>query len=432
LATIIFVETNRPGIQALQAAKDMGHRVVFVTSANCNWTYSADDWSEIRRLSDHVEEVENTQNADCLDAAITGQLRSGPVGAAITVLQWCAEPLAEAAARHGLPFTNPVGVRNARDKGRCRAILQDAQIKSVKHAVVRTHDEALEAAKAIGYPLIAKPATGVGKLLTAIVHSEAELSAHFNRTDDDAEALDALYKTEVVGDFILEELAIGPLYSVELGATAHGEWIPYVIMKRKLGRDNRILELGSTLPSDLSPEQHEQAATYAIDVCKALSLDIGIFHVEFIFTADGPRLVEVNPRIGGGAVASLIKTATGENIFPHLVNIHLGKRIGIETFSFKTAASHTFIAAGEHCTVPADIAPDWFETFKQGLSAGSVSIAPGDSLNKMSGNLDVRGVIQVTADDHESAIRKVNARQQEMEQVLRIPLMKCDSVRAQC
>ncbi|WP_431825855.1 hypothetical protein [Burkholderia sp. F1] len=38
---------------------------------------------------------------------------------------------------------------------------------------------------------------------------------------------------------------------------------------------------------------------------RALGLDIGMFHMEFIHTEQGPRQIEVNLRIAGGTIPDL-------------------------------------------------------------------------------------------------------------------------------
>ncbi|MET3134825.1 biotin carboxylase [Oxalobacteraceae bacterium GrIS 1.11] len=427
MAHIVFVETTHLGVQAIEAAKKFGHRVSMITSGQVDWLLTESDKVKLKKLVDHTWHAADTQNADTIQVALLNCGAVAPIDAVLSTLHQCVSATTAAGERLGLRTTSHAGIDNARDKSRCRQLLDKANIASVKHALVFSASEALLALKDIGYPAIIKPRTGMGKLITTFVHDEADALKHFEQAESQFSNLNAGLRSELTLEFIIEELAVGPLYSIEVGATAHGEWIPFAILRRKTGAHNPILEMGSIIPCGLSDHQYDEVADYAIKILKALGLNLGIFHVEFIYTKNGPRLVEVNPRIAGGTIPDLIFAATGSNLFEFLVRIYLGERIGINKLPCKIAASQSLIGLFDDCTVRSDLPTDWFDMISPRLHSGYVDIRAGQTLKKMNTNYETYGVVRTTANNYTEVVEKVNMFYSEVEQVLGVKLIEINS-----
>lgn len=424
MANLVFVESTRPGIRALEVAKQLGHHVTYITAHQMDWLLRDADKADLHRHADRVIDTSDSHDPDVLTAVLREHAATQPIDAVLSTLHQFVEPSAIAARRIGVRAVSVEGVRGARDKARCREILRENQIPSVRHRLVRSAQEALDGLGEIGYPAILKPTTGVGKLLTTIIHDERQVVEHFANASRSYEGLRAGVKAELTLEFVLEEFAQGPLYSLEIGVTAHGEYVTFAPLKRKLGKHNPILELGSTIPGDLTDAQYNAAVAYGTRVLKAVGLDLGIFHLEFIYTAEGPRLVEVNPRIAGAGVADLIRTATGADLYEYLVRIYAGEPIGISRLPCTGAASHTYIGALEDCVVREDLPPDWFEPFKARIASGSVDIVAGQVLRRMDGNYDLYGVVRVVADDYATAVRRTEELRCDVEAQLGVKLVE--------
>src|SRR5206468_1631395 len=98
---------------------------------------------------------------------------------------------------------------------------------------------------------------------------------------------------------------------------------------RYRGNVDEVVELGGFMPARLDPATWRACEDYAVRVCRALGLDLGIFHLEIIVTADGPRLVEANPRMMGGALPLIYERFTGHSIQDHLIAVHLGSPLPV-------------------------------------------------------------------------------------------------------
>lgn len=61
-------------------------------------------------------------------------------------------------------------------------------------------------------------------------------------------------------------------------------------------------ETGDNAPSLMPSLQQKELQKLAVGTLRALGLKMGVFHVEAKYTSRGPRLIEVNSRMGGGQV----------------------------------------------------------------------------------------------------------------------------------
>ncbi|HHQ6601126.1 TPA: ATP-grasp domain-containing protein [Serratia fonticola] len=419
---LVFLETTRPGIQAIEQALQLGYQVTNITSHQFDWLLPAEELNYLRSLPCSVIEVSDSHNSEVIEDALSKCLARGPINGVLSTLHQCVEPLALAASRLGLHASSARAIQIARDKGLCRARLKEHKLRSVDYEVVQDFSAARDFVRKIGYPVIVKPSTGMGKVLTAILYDEVQLLEHFVHIEQSIDLLPDGIGCEISNSFIVEEVAQGPLYSIELAVSTSGKWSPLMITRRKVGAENPVFEMGTSVPSGLNDEEYQQAAEYAIAIGKALGFNLGFLHIEFIMTNEGPCLVEVNPRIAGGSIPDLIRQVTGVNLFEQLVKLYAGEEIEYSQLKPKYAASHTFICAQEDAIVREDLEEEWFEEFRPRLIAGSTDILPGMAVRKMDGNYALYGVFRAqgsTFTEAEQACREIH---REIERKLGIKL----------
>lgn len=61
-------------------------------------------------------------------------------------------------------------------------------------------------------------------------------------------------------------------------------------------------ETGSNCPSTLPRSQQMELLDLAVRAVQCMGFVLGVFHTELKYTSRGPRLIEVNARMGGGPV----------------------------------------------------------------------------------------------------------------------------------
>lgn len=425
MSHLVFIETTGPGIQALEYARAQGHTSTLVCSQTYEFYVPPELRRQARSLADQCVDVNDPRETDVvLDALTRAGVAPGGADAVLATLHTCALPAARLAREYGVRGTAPEAVMMALDKGMCRQAVSDHGLPNLEFRVVSSAREAAFAAAQIGYPVIVKPVRGLAKVVTRIARSPQELDEFFAMADGRTAALASGVATELDRRFIIEEIAVGDLVSVEVAAD--GRVItPVAVVRRKTGRDNPVLELGSTLPSRLGAAVDQELGDYAVSVCRALGLDLGVFHVELIRTADGPRLVEVNPRIAGGAIPDLVRAATGRSLFATLVDLSLGAAAPAQPWPPVAGASHSFLVVADDTVVRADLPPDWFDALRPRIHSGWTSIGPGARLRRMDGNFDVYGVVRIVADNPADAERECADMAAEIAEMLgiRFPLM---------
>ena len=78
-------------------------------------------------------------------------------------------------------------------------------------------------------------------------------------------------------------------------------------------------ETGLHCPADHNPKRVRQLVDLAVQTVTAFGFERGVLHVEGKCTARGPRIIEVNARMGGGRIHEMVRDVWGVD----LVEAHL-------------------------------------------------------------------------------------------------------------
>ncbi|GAB3626175.1 ATP-grasp domain-containing protein [Pandoraea terrae] len=336
---ITLVDGNRQVAAAMSSALAAGHRVTFFKSRTFRMYAEDERYRELASRLHRVVELESTTDPELVLLAMRQIHDETPIDGILGLLDYAIGPAAYAAEVLGIPFTSRAGIANARNKARCRACLDAAGAPSARYAHVFDEGSALAAADAIGYPVVLKPVSGASSLLAAIVSTPAEFSRAWQEAAEKFLSLPQSIQSVLSAGFLVEEKLLGPMVSVEIGVR-DGERSVFMVSSRRRSRTIETEELGISMPASLSPDEWDACVSYASRVLDALGLDFGVFHLELIITAQGPRLVEVNPRLMGGSMPDLYANLTGVNIFETLLSFYLR-----EPFSVPDPRAHGGIAS---------------------------------------------------------------------------------------
>lgn len=229
-----------------------------------------------------------------------------PVAGVFTYDESLVVAAATLAQRLGLPGSPPEAVLACRDKATTRSMLTAARIPQPASVPVATEAEAAAAAESIGYPVVVKARALAGSL--GVVRA------------DDADALQAAFAAARSADYpgvarydadvLIEELLVGEEVSVDAVVTA-GVCTPMVLAHKQVGLDPYFEETGHTVDAADPLLQDPELLDQLDRVHKALGFLHGATHTEFKLTAAGPRLVEINARLGGDFIPLLGTLATG-------------------------------------------------------------------------------------------------------------------------
>jgi biotin carboxylase len=270
----------------------------------------------------------------------------GPTGI-LTVTDRRMRVLAAIAEAFGLRFHSPVVAERISDKFEQRKALQKAGLRVPPFReipAILSAAEVDELAAVVPYPAVLKPRTGDGSRRVQRIDNPDELL----RVIGSPEARSVEPAGWMVEGFLesSERLVsrFADVVSVESFVT--DGTVHHLAVTGRFAFAEPFRETGSVLPSDLSPVDAEEATRIAGDAIRALDLRHGCVHTELKFSSDGPFIVEVNGRVGGG-IPELIRLA-GEamNLHRFAIELALGRPVSLRpTLHFDRIAYRRIVTA---------------------------------------------------------------------------------------
>jgi biotin carboxylase len=213
---------------------------------------------------------------------------------------------AKVAAALGLPGGDPDAIMRCRDKHLTREALAAAGVPQPDSVLVATVEEALAAAERIGYPVVLKPRALAASLGVVRVDTPDELAGRFAFARD----------TTVPGAWQYDAAALVEEYlpepEISLDSAVHrGTVYPMFLARKEIGYPPYFEEVGHVVDA-ADPLLADQAIRRIVqDTHTALGFTDGMTHTELKLTAAGPKVIEVNARLGGDLIPYLGRLATG-------------------------------------------------------------------------------------------------------------------------
>jgi biotin carboxylase len=108
-----------------------------------------------------------------------------------------------------------------------------------------------------------------------------------------------------------------------------GGHISHIALTGRFPLAENFRETGFFIPADLGSDEQEALLALATAAIEALGVRTGCLHTEIKFSPDGPRIIEVNGRVGGG-VPEMLQRAAGIHLVELTLRVALGEDIRIE------------------------------------------------------------------------------------------------------
>lgn len=231
------------------------------------------------------------------------------------------------AARLGLPFHTPAVARRLADKAEQRRALHAAGLPVPRVWEIPARPDAAfvaDVAARTTYPVVVKPRTGSGSRHTFLVHDAWELRRVLAWLEATPEPLVAEeYLRSRPG---AERDPFADYVSVETLADGTGRH--HVAVTGRLRPAPPFRETGFFIPSTLAAAEQEDVQALASAALGALGVEVGCVHTEIKLTPDGPRVLEVNGRMGGG-VHEMLQVAAGADLLRACLQVALGEPTGL-------------------------------------------------------------------------------------------------------
>ncbi|WP_031102869.1 ATP-grasp domain-containing protein [Streptomyces sp. NRRL S-146] len=308
--TIAALESLSFGLGRMAAAAaEAGHELCLLTA----------DRSVYRHELDTLPSGElNVIDVDTFDEEATRRALAAlpDLAAVLNTTDTWSVPAADLAAEFGLPGPDPDAVRLLRDKYRVRELLHRRGLsRSAAVRVAPSPESAEDVRRAVGLPAVLKDSSGTSSRNVWIVRDDEALRS----------ALDEAGRQRLMGELFAEAFLAGPLYSAET-LSWDGATRLLGVLSRQTSRQPAVREEAAAFPVALPQAESRAIERWVGDVLHAAGHHRGFAHVEFILTAEGPELVEINRRIGGALVGEVLCCSLGTNVYTAMMEEALGVR----------------------------------------------------------------------------------------------------------
>ena len=291
-------------VPAIREAQRMGLTVVAV-----DMDPNAVGFSEPNVIREVVSTID-------VPAVVEAAKRHGVCGVVTVASDMPMRSVAAVAKELGLVGISAETAIKATNKADMRRAFREHGVASPKSFKVSSREEFDETIKQFSDAFIVKPADNSGSRGIFLVDSMEKAN----------EAYEYSHAFSRNGDVVVEEFMVGPEVSVELLAVGGECHVLQVTDKLTTGAPH-FVEIGHSQPSRLSADALEKIRTLAKAAAKAVGIENGPGHAEIILTKEGPKMVEIGARMGGGCITThLVPLSTGINMTEATINVALGNQ----------------------------------------------------------------------------------------------------------
>jgi biotin carboxylase len=300
---------------------------------------------------------------------------------------WPVGVAARIAERAGLPHPiTPATAVVATNKLRQRERLAEAGVPQPRWWVLGGEDEAPE----IDRPVVVKAPDRQGQ-------------KGLTRVDDPAELPEAIAVARAAarnGLALVEELVDGPEVTV-VGFSARGVFTPLVVTDRVVADPPAFgVALAHVWPSKVSDT--EPVSDTASAAVRALGIEAGPSYTQLRIGPDGPRVVEVAARLGGGHDAELVQAVTGVDLNGLAIDAALGNELVVSRHEPRVGGAVTrFLVAPPGLLEQVDV-PE----LPEGVERVRVYREPGYVFTPLRRGSDRAGAVLATGESREQAVAR--------------------------
>ncbi len=269
------IEFDYCSVHSVWALKNAGYETII---ANCNPETVSTDFDTADRL--YFEPLTPEDVEDIIRA-------ENPVGAIVQFGGQTAIKLSRTIHNMGVPIwgTPLSGIDAAEDRSKFDAILNQLQIPRPAGRTVYTREEALEAAKALGYPVLVRPSYVLGGQGMEIAWNDYDI----------VEYMDIINRTVQEHPILIDKYLLGK--EIEVDAICDGEdfLIPGIMEHLERAGVHSGDSISVYPPQKLPKPFYDVIVDYTRKLSRALGV-VGLVNIQFVLYDDCVYVIEVNPR----------------------------------------------------------------------------------------------------------------------------------------
>jgi biotin carboxylase len=353
----------------------------------------------LRRLGDVVDVA--GMSLEEAAAAIAASQPDGILALADSLLLWTAQ----VAELLELKFMSPEVAERLTDKYTQRVALRRAGLPVPGFWPIPDDDDDQDAwmalEQAASFPAVLKPRRGEGSRDVVRVQSMQELRAKVAQTPrapgSGAEEL-------VLEEYLRDRPGSAQDHFadyVSVESVVSGGQISHLAITGRFPPAEPFRETGFFIPCAFEQDERAAIAELASAAVAAVGVSDGALHTEVKMTPEGPRVIELNGRIGGG-VPEMLADATGVELLPIALRVALGEPIVFDSMPLCTQVGYLlYVQAPASMTTVRAV--DGLEQLRAlpGVEEVTLNRGPGRAVNWRSGNHGHVFSVRGSAPNHE-------------------------------
>jgi biotin carboxylase len=260
-----------------------------------------------------------------------------------------------------------------------------------------------DVASQVSFPVVLKPRRGSGSTHVFKAGNRQELASAFGRCASSRPEDNEF----IVEEFLdgLEEMAqAGYASYVSVESIVLDGAVHHLATNGRLPLAEQFRETGTFIPSQLDPTQAIAVLDVAGAATDALGVRHGCLHTEIKLTPEGPRVIEVNGRIGGG-VPDMLMLASGADILALSMREALGQPIDFEDMIACTRIGYRLMYQPP-ATARVVSSIEGLDQISRlpGLHSFSVKHGPGDEFDTADGSSSYLFEVVGSVEDHQALL----------------------------
>ncbi|OIJ92340.1 ATP-grasp domain-containing protein [Streptomyces monashensis] len=321
MAHLVLVEsTPTAGFQIVRTAAALGHEVTFFAHDLAPYLVTSGAEKALGEAA-AVHTGVATGEAEPLTRALAKLHEQRPVDGLLALSDGHLLPTALAARHLGIPFESPETIGRLRDKHAMRTALRRADVPQPGFRSATTVPEAVAAATALGFPVVVKPADGMASLHVGVAETPDQVAALAGAITSARGYGRGIRST---GRILVERFVPGPVVSCET-VTYDGRHQVYGCVDRRLADGPFPVELGGCFPAELPQGTVDDVVRVCTEALDAVGLRRSHAHTELVLGPEGPRIIEINGRLIGGLVPTMMNHVLDGDIYEDVVELALGR-----------------------------------------------------------------------------------------------------------
>ncbi|HGH7182791.1 ATP-grasp domain-containing protein [Bacillus cereus] len=326
--TIVFIETNKSGSsrEAIKAAEKLNFFTVLLTKKT--------KFINERTIFPDVHQMIFTDIND-YDNLITTIEKLNKSGKNIKGIFSFIDPYVYVAARLSEKFCSNIvstkAIHHMENKILTRNVLKDLPI-SLNYLIYNPTESLssfLTKTNKIKFPLIVKSPKSTGSKDVLLVKDKDQLIL----------SIQSLLKKLPNEEILLEEYIDGPQYLVEI-LVQNGKVHIIAVIEQEITLFERFIVTGYSLLGQVDKRLYNSLFNAVNSVIQAFDMKNGACHLELRRIKDVWKLIEINPRISGGAMNDIIEIGHGINLVQETIRLMLGNKPSLNKKHHKYVYAH--------------------------------------------------------------------------------------------